>query len=539
MSIVLNEDEEIGSVNKFREMISEYEIALKKSNENISTLKERICQLMKENSLLKTKLKKAKEDIKEELSEKIELLKQLEKINKNHLFVPTVTSSICQSPCSSCLKVQKENNEIIQSLTNIVTHLLKHNDKDIAKNIIASSLSSSFSITYEDMTKELLSLIDEEQSAMINQFKSEIALRRKIHERYMTLRGKMRVMVRLRPLLSQESSSANKKYLKNTFNIFDNTLSLSLPKKNTKYEFDYIFDHRSEQSDIYDEVKMLIENIFRENNIVIIAYGQTNSGKSYTIDGDSNNEHDGILIRAIKDLFAVRKAHSKKKISISITIIEVYNDIIYNLLINEDNIVEIYENTKTKKTSFLNLDLIELNDIEKAKEILEIARNKRKTNDNTYNIRSSRSHCVYTLYVSYIDGEKKKNTRVDFVDLSGSERLAKRDVVDELTKKESLFINKSLSSLNNVLNAIRIKSKHIPYRDSKLTFYLKESITKSVNILLILQCSPKSEDESETICTLDFGSRFCNVVGYDSGRERLLTTKHNRSYSTNNTNGNL
>ena len=539
MSIVLNEDEEIGSVNKFREMISEYEIALKKSNENISTLKERICQLMKENSLLKTKLKKAKEDIKEELSEKIELLKQLEKINKNHLFVPTVTSSICQSPCSSCLKVQKENNEIIQSLTNIVTHLLKHNDKDIAKNIIASSLSSSSSITYEDMTKELLSLIDEEQSAMINQFKSEIALRRKIHERYMTLRGKMRVMVRLRPLLSQESSSANKKYLKNTFNIFDNTLSLSLPKKNTKYEFDYIFDHRSEQSDIYDEVKMLIENIFRENNIVIIAYGQTNSGKSYTIDGDSNNEHDGILIRAIKDLFAVRKAHSKKKISISITIIEVYNDIIYNLLINEDNIVEIYENTKTKKTSFLNLDLIELNDIEKAKEILEIARNKRKTNDNTYNIRSSRSHCVYTLYVSYIDGEKKKNTRVDFVDLSGSERLAKRDVVDELTKKESLFINKSLSSLNNVLNAIRIKSKHIPYRDSKLTFYLKESITKSVNILLILQCSPKSEDESETICTLDFGSRFCNVVGYDSGRERLLTTKHNRSYSTNNTNGNL
>ena len=539
MSIVLNEDEEIGSVNKFREMISEYEIALKKSNENISTLKERICQLMKENSLLKTKLKKAKEDIKEELSEKIELLKQLEKINKNHLFVPTVTSSICQSPCSSCLKVQKENNEIIQSLTNIVTHLLKHNDKDIAKNIIASSLSSSFSITYEDMTKELLSLIDEEQSAMINQFKSEIALRRKIHERYMTLRGKMRVMVRLRPLLSQESSSANKKYLKNTFNIFDNTLSLSLPKKNTKYEFDYIFDHRSEQSDIYDEVKMLIENIFRENNIVIIAYGQTNSGKSYTIDGDSNNEHDGILIRAIKDLFAVRKAHSKKKISISITIIEVYNDIIYNLLINEDNIVEIYENTKTKKTSFLNLDLIELNDIEKAKEILEIARNKRKTNDNTYNIRSSRSHCVYTLYVNYIDGEKKKNTRVDFVDLSGSERLAKRDVVDELTKKESLFINKSLSSLNNVLNAIRIKSKHIPYRDSKLTFYLKESITKSVNILLILQCSPKSEDESETICTLDFGSRFCNVVGYDSGRERLLTTKHNRSYSTNNTNGNL
>ena len=539
MSIVLNEDEEIGSVNKFREMISEYEIALKKSNENISTLKERICQLMKENSLLKTKLKKAKEDIKEELSEKIELLKQLEKINKNHLFVPTVTSSICQSPCSSCLKVQKENNEIIQSLTNIVTHLLKHNDKDIAKNIIASSLSSSFSITYEDMTKELLSLIDEEQSAMINQFKSEIALRRKIHERYMTLRGKMRVMVRLRPLLSQESSSANKKYLKNTFNIFDNTLSLSLPKKNTKYEFDYIFDHRSEQSDIYDEVKMLIENIFRENNIVIIAYGQTNSGKSYTIDGDSNNEHDGILIRAIKDLFAVRKAHNKKKISISITIIEVYNDIIYNLLINEDNIVEIYENTKTKKTSFLNLDLIELNDIEKAKEILEIARNKRKTNDNTYNIRSSRSHCVYTLYVSYIDGEKRKNTRVDCVDLSGSERLAKIDVVDELTKKESLFINKSLSSLNNVLNAIRIKSKHIPYRDSKLTFYLKESITKSVNILLILQCSPKSEDESETICTLDFGSRFCNVVGYDSGRERLLTTKHNRSYSTNNTNGNL
>ena len=539
MSIVLNEDEEIGSVNKFREMISEYEIALKKSNENISTLKERICQLMKENSLLKTKLKKAKEDIKEELSEKIELLKQLEKINKNHLFVPTVTSSICQSPCSSCLKVQKENNEIIQSLTNIVTHLLKHNDKDIAKNIIASSLSSSFSITYEDMTKELLSLIDEEQSAMINQFKSEIALRRKIHERYMTLRGKMRVMVRLRPLLSQESSSANKKYLKNTFNIFDNTLSLSLPKKNTKYEFDYIFDHRSEQSDIYDEVKMLIENIFRENNIVIIAYGQTNSGKSYTIDGDSNNEHDGILIRAIKDLFAVRKAHSKKKISISITIIEVYNDIIYNLLLNEDNIVEIYENTKTKKTSFLNLDLIELNDIEKAKEILQIARNKRKTNDNTYNIRSSRSHCVYTLYVSYIDGEKRKNTRVDFVDLSGSERLAKRDVVDELIKKESLFINKSLSSLNNVLNAIRTKSRHIPYRDSKLTFYLKESITKSVNILLILQCSPKSEDESETICTLDFGSRFCNVVGYDSGRERMLTTKHNRSYSTNNTNGNL
>ena len=244
-----------------------------------------------------------------------------------------------------------------------------------------------------------------------------------------------------------------------------------------------------------------------------MAYGQTNSGKSYTIEGEGNNTNEGIVQQSIEEMFEIANTNKDKKIKISLSIVEIYNDTIYNLLDANTNIVEIYEDNKENNVTLTGLRPVNVSKVEEAKDLINLARKMRITRENTYNESSSRSHCIYSIYFQYLEGKDYKCGKVNFVDLAGSERLSRRDVLDTTLKKESQYINLSLNSLSNVLTAISSKKSHVPYRDSKLTHYLKDSLTSSYNILLILQISPLRGDICETFCTLDFGKRFCECCG--------------------------
>ncbi len=378
---------------------------------------------------------------------------------------------------------------------------------------------------------------------LYNEYIQEIKLRRKIHSRYMMLRGNMRIMCRIRPLINSEDNISNKKYFNENVKIFNDSITFSNINSNSninvnvkdslpyshshthsqykKYELDYVFNQYHNQQDIYDEVSILVQNMKTETNICVFAYGQTSTGKTYSIEGP-NRTNPGITLRAAKELFKMASEFKHNKFKISLTIVEVYNENIYNLLEDGTPQMSLYENSNGN-LNVPDLNPISIGSYEEAVKLCTLARKLRYTNQNLYNERSSRSHCIYTFHLKFIEGDESRKSKLHIIDLAGSERLSKNNLYDDNMRKEAISINLSLNSLSNVLNAICLKQNHIPYRESKLTHFLKESLTENFNILLMLHISPKQNDLGESLSTLEFGVRLGKFCKYKTGKEKSKT----------------
>ena len=371
--------------------------------------------------------------------------------------------------------------------------------------------------------KEALITEQEKVYLLSSKLKNEKFLRRKIHNRYMYLRGNLRVMCRIRPFLPKEK--INKKSQIETMLINNDSISIFQENKTEKnFEYDYIFDTKSTQNDVYEEVTLLIQSMVQGNNICIIAYGQTCTGKTYTIQGpDSKNP--GIAPRAAKELFLIlnnfNKSNYFENIRLSLTIIEIYNEQIYNLLEESTPSLNMYEDS-SGNLIIPDLNPISINNFDEATKLFKLAAKFRHTSNTEYNDRSSRSHCIFTFHLK-LTGKDGRIIRsiLHIIDLAGSERISKSHNKDEKLRKEAICINLSLHSLSTVLNSIALKANHIPYRDSKLTHFLKDSINENYNILLLLHISPHIKDLSETISTLQFGERIVKICHHKTGKEKI------------------
>ena len=402
-------------------------------------------------------------------------------------------------------------NEIKELSNKIVTYFKQLIEKENYKTINLKQL------------KEAL-ITEQEKVYLLNtRLKNEKFLRRKIHNRYMYLRGNLRVMCRVRPFLPNEK--INKKSQMETILINNDSISIfqdNKPEKN--FEYDYIFDTKSTQQDVYEEVTLLIQSMVQGNNICIIAYGQTCTGKTYSIQGpDSKNP--GIAPRAAKELFLILNNFSKsnlfESIRLSLTIIEIYNEQIYNLLEESTPSLNMYEDTSGNLV-IPDLNPISVSSFDEAMKLFKLAAKFRHTSNTEYNDRSSRSHCIFSFQLK-LTGKNGKIIRstLHIIDLAGSERISKSHIKDEKLKKEAICINLSLHSLSTVLNSIALKANHIPYRDSKLTHFLKDSLNENYNILLLLHVSPHIKDLPETISTLQFGERIVKICHHKTGKEKI------------------
>ena len=376
-----------------------------------------------------------------------------------------------------------------------------------------------------DLRQMKESLLSEQEKVHIlsQKLKNEKYLRRKIHNRYMYLRGNLRVMCRVRPFLPSEK--INKKSQMETIVINNDSISIFQENKQEKsFEYDYIFDTKSTQKDVYEEVTLLIQSMVQGNNICIIAYGQTCTGKTYTIQGP-NSKNPGIVPRAARELFLILSNFSKsnffESIRLSLTIIEIYNEQIYNLLEESTPNLNMYEDS-SGNLIIPDLNPISINSFEEANKLFKLAAKFRHTSSTEYNDRSSRSHCIFSFQLKLTgkDGRIIRST-LHIIDLAGSERLSKSQNKDEKLRKESICINLSLHSLSTVLNSIALKANHIPYRDSKLTHFLKDSLNENYNILLILLVSPNVKDLGETISTLQFGERIVKICHHKTGKDKI------------------
>ncbi|CAA0833219.1 Kinesin-like protein KIN12B [Striga hermonthica] len=328
----------------------------------------------------------------------------------------------------------------------------------------------------------------------------------------------VKVIVRVRPPNKEEEDGAN---------VVQKITEDSLTISGQTFTFDSIADIRSKQIDIFELVGApLVENCLAGFNSSVFAYGQTGSGKTYTIWGASTalleEEQQGLAPRVFRRLFEriaeeqTRQADRQLVYMCRCSFLEIYNEQITDLLDPSQKNLQIREDVKTG-VYVENLREECVTSMKDVSQLLLKGLSNRKTSSTRVNAESSRSHSVFTCVVesrgkSAADGlSRLKMSRINFVDLAGSERQKQTGAAGERLK-EAGNINRSLSQLGNLINILAEvsqtgKQRHIPYRDSKLTFLLQESLGGNAKLAMICAISPSQSCKSETLSTLRFAQR--------------------------------
>lgn len=302
-----------------------------------------------------------------------------------------------------------------------------------------------------------------------------------------------------------------------------------------RFEFDGVFDGNATQCEIYDGVvgDAVTSNIFHGYNTTILAYGMTGSGKTYTMGGESNRDNEGVIARAISDVFKVKDSKEsdndsarRVEVNIAMSCLEVYNDELRDLIALDENCESSASNLKMRDhgetISIAGLSVVPVYTVEQVKSLLDMATVRRTTSATNMNERSSRSHAIYTLSISTKQDEGGASTaaKLTLVDLAGSERIKDSGVVGT-QQKESININKDLFVLGKVVSSLADQSKkqgaaakahHVPYRDSKLTRILRDALGGNCRTILIACVSPADIHVEESINTLRYAERTRSIT---------------------------
>ncbi|KAH9756120.1 kinesin-like protein KIN-14R [Citrus sinensis] len=278
------------------------------------------------------------------------------------------------------------------------------------------------------------------------------------------------------------------------------------------FKFDRVYSPRDEQVDVFADASPLVTSVLDGYNVCIFAYGQTGTGKTFTMEGTQQNR--GVNYRTLELLFKTAKERKETfTYSISVSALEVYNEQIRDLLDTSPTSKKLEIRQASEGFHHVpGLTEAKIENIKEVWDVLHIGSNARAVGSNNVNEHSSRSHCMLCISVkakNLINGECTKS-KLWLVDLAGSERLAKTEVQGERLK-EAQNINRSLSALGDVISSLATKSGHIPYRNSKLTHLLQDSLGGDSKTLMFLQISPSEQDLGETLSSLNFASRVRGV----------------------------
>ena len=343
-------------------------------------------------------------------------------------------------------------------------------------------------------------------------------------------KNNMLIAVRTRPLSKSEYEDSNF----NTISVPEkDVIKLSMPTeyipddmsgiflageqikilkvKEISYEYDFVFGENATQEEVYENTTAsLIKQVVEGYSATIMAYGATGSGKTYTMVGKGDKV--GLMIRSIRDLFNFVNSQQNKVCNIKISYIEVYNEVLKDLLSDKKIAPEI-RTDPNRGVIIQGAQCIKVNSEKEAFKLINLG-NKRRTEKQTdRNQFSSRSHAILQIYLEIQEqkSENNINNKVTFgklylVDLAGSERTSSS--VKNKTFTETASINKSLLALSKCINLIVSQNKKfIPFRESKLTRILQEPLSGNGRIVLIATLSPAVLNFDETMFTLQFANR--------------------------------
>ncbi|KAI5014859.1 hypothetical protein ZWY2020_056249 [Hordeum vulgare] len=310
-------------------------------------------------------------------------------------------------------------------------------------------------------------------------------LRKKLHNTILELKGNIRVFCRVRPLLSNESGAVS--YPNNGENI-GRGVELMHNTQAYSFAFDKVFDHSASQEDVFTEISQLVQSALDGYKVCIFAYGQTGSGKTHTMMGNPEfNDQKGLIPRSLEQIFETSQSLMSQgwKYKMQASMLEIYNETIVS-----------------------DLTIVDVRSINEVSSLLKRAAQSRSVGKTQMNEESSRSHCVFTLRIFGVNEGTDQQVQgvLNLIDLAGSERLNKSGVTGDRLK-ETQAINKSLSSLSDVIFSIAKKEEHIPFRNSKLTYLLQPCLGGDSKTLMFVNLSPEVSSTSESICSLRFAAR--------------------------------
>ena len=332
----------------------------------------------------------------------------------------------------------------------------------------------------------------------------------------------VKVIVRCRPLNDVEVSNNTEFVLsvdrhQRTCILRKPGDKISSPRK--VFTFDGVYDADSTNEEIYgDVVGPLVESVLEGYNGCVFAYGQTSCGKTFSMQGlQTVNMQRGIINRAIDQIFENIQVTDVTYYTIRASYLEIYNEEIRDLL-NKGNRYKLEIKEHPEKGVYVRgLSSVEVTTVEEMEEVVEYGGWNRALGATALNPDSSRSHCIFVIDFELCftsEGDNKehfRSGRLNLVDLAGSERQRKAKLGEERLK-EATKINLSLSALGNVISAlVNEKCKHIPYRASKLTRLLQDSLGGNSRTLMIACLSPGANNYHETLSTLRYANRAKNI----------------------------
>jgi len=318
----------------------------------------------------------------------------------------------------------------------------------------------------------------------------------------------IKVCCRFRPQSNLEKEQSGK----TCFSISGDGSTVHLPSSDNTFVYDKVFDVEATQREVYDyAAKPIINAVLRGFNGTVFAYGQTASGKTFTMEGPDIEDQTwmGVIPRMVWSIFdGIYHADDYIEFLVKVSIVEIYNERIRDLLNPKKDNLKIHED-KARGVFIGEVTETYVGCEQEIFDIMKAGQYNRSVAVTNLNEHSSRSHLVFMLTIEQknLHDRSVKVGKLHLVDLAGSEKVAKTGASGERLD-EAKNINRSLSSLGNVINALTDrKSTHVPYRDSKLSRVLQESLGGNAKTSLIITCSPSNWNEQETLSTLRFGQR--------------------------------
>ncbi|KYO46857.1 kinesin-1 heavy chain isoform X2 [Alligator mississippiensis] len=313
----------------------------------------------------------------------------------------------------------------------------------------------------------------------------------------------IKVMCRFRPLNDSEVVRGDKYIAK--FQSEDTVIIASKP-----YVFDRVFQSSTTQEQVYNDcAKKIVKDVLEGYNGTIFAYGQTSSGKTHTMEGKLHDPDGmGIIPRIVQDIFNyIYSMDENLEFHIKVSYFEIYLDKIRDLLDVSKTNLSVHED-KNRVPYVKGCTERFVCSPEEVMDTIDEGKSNRHVAVTNMNEHSSRSHSIFLINVKQenTQTEQKLSGKLYLVDLAGSEKVSKTGA-EGAVLDEAKNINKSLSALGNVISALAESSTYVPYRDSKMTRILQDSLGGNCRTTIVICCSPSSYNESETKSTLLFGQR--------------------------------
>ncbi|KAL9933786.1 hypothetical protein V8E36_007444 [Tilletia maclaganii] len=406
--------------------------------------------------------------------------------------------------------------------------------------------------------QETIAELQASHGTLAEELRAAESLRRKLHNEVQELRGNIRVFARVRPpsindarngsdalanmLYPDNGAGGEKAQIEVVASAESATGTMTM--RNHLFSFDRVFTPKADQCEVFEEISHLTQSVLDGYNVSIFAYGQTGSGKTFTLEGPSSETYSdianlspeaGMIPRAVQMLWQASEALKDKGWTYTFegSILEIYCDGINDLLGKESFDKahhEIKHDAKTGRTTVTDTMIASLSSPEEVFKLLDKAKKRRAVAATLMNERSSRSHSVFMLRVrgQNLTTRQACDAVLNLVDLAGSERLSNSgSASDPVRLREAQSINKSLSSLADVIAALgaaakspggaanagagaageRVGGVHIPYRNSTLTWLLRNSLGGNSKTLMLLALSPMAAHLNESLCSLRFATK--------------------------------